>query len=145
MPAADSFEAELKAGRDPSIEAQLAAESDPSMHGPLLMELIGLEADYHRRRGRPVDLAAYVARFPAHREPVERALGERRVLGPGDSIGRYEVLGLAGSGGMGEVYRARDRVLERTVALKVIQRELAGDPSVHQRFEQEARALAAQA
>ncbi len=50
---------------------------------------------------------------------------------------RYEILKLLGEGGMGAVYKARDRELDRVVALKVIRSELAGHPSVLQRFKQE--------
>ena len=50
---------------------------------------------------------------------------------------RYEILKLLGQGGMGAVYKARDRELDRLVALKVIRPELAGHPSILQRFKQE--------
>src|SRR5438094_4568464 len=58
-------------------------------------------------------------------------------LSPGSRLGPYEILGQAGAGGMGEVYRARDTRLDRTVAIKV-SREQFSD-----RFEREARAVAA--
>ncbi len=51
--------------------------------------------------------------------------------------GRYEILNTVGEGGMGAVYKAEDRELGRTVALKVIRPELASDPSILQRFKQE--------
>jgi len=50
---------------------------------------------------------------------------------------RYEILKMLGQGGMGAVYKARDRELDRLVALKVIRPELAGNPSILQRFKQE--------
>src|SRR5256714_1568856 len=50
---------------------------------------------------------------------------------------RYEILKLLGEGGMGAVYKARDQELDRVVALKVIRPELAGHPTVLQRFKQE--------
>jgi tetratricopeptide (TPR) repeat protein len=51
--------------------------------------------------------------------------------------GRYEMLDLIGEGGMGAVYKARDRALDRLVALKVIRPELASQPDILQRFKQE--------
>jgi tetratricopeptide (TPR) repeat protein/predicted Ser/Thr protein kinase len=59
-------------------------------------------------------------------------------LEPGHVLGgRYEILGLLGQGGMGAVYKARDREVDREVALKVIRPELAGHPDVMRRFRQE--------
>jgi eukaryotic-like serine/threonine-protein kinase len=56
--------------------------------------------------------------------------------------GRYEVLGLAGSGGMAEVYRARDELLSRDVALKVLNERLSTDRSFVERFRREAQTAA---
>jgi eukaryotic-like serine/threonine-protein kinase len=64
-------------------------------------------------------------------------------LDPGVRLGTYEILGPLGSGGMGEVYRARDRKLGRDVALKILSATFASDPSRVARFEREARMLAA--
>ena len=47
---------------------------------------------------------------------------------PGTHLGPYEILGLVGAGGMGEVYRARDTRLDRTVAIKVLPADVARDP-----------------
>jgi serine/threonine protein kinase len=60
----------------------------------------------------------------------------------GRRLGVYEVLGLLGAGGMGEVYRARDTRLGRDVAIKVLPAAVAGDPERLDRFEREARVLA---
>ena len=65
------------------------------------------------------------------------------MLDPGSQIGPYEVVSLLGTGGMGEVYRARDTRLGRVVALKVLPPAVAGDIGRRQRFEQEARAASA--
>ena len=64
-------------------------------------------------------------------------------IAPGTRFGPYEVLGLLGSGGMGEVYRARDPRLGREVAVKVLPRDMSSDPDRLRRFEQEARAAGA--
>src|SRR5882757_7288282 len=59
-------------------------------------------------------------------------------LQPGVTFGgRYEILSVLGQGGMGAVYQARDRELDRLIALKVIRPELATDPAILQRFKQE--------
>src|SRR5712692_5465053 len=65
------------------------------------------------------------------------------VLTPGRKLGPYEILGPLGAGGMGEVYRARDQLLGRDVAIKVLPSFLSSDPDRLRRFEQEARAAAA--
>jgi serine/threonine protein kinase len=63
-------------------------------------------------------------------------------LETGSRLGPYEIVGRLGSGGMGEVYRARDPRLDREVAIKVLAEEVA-DPKRLRRFEQEARAAGA--
>ncbi|MGH9519944.1 MAG: serine/threonine-protein kinase, partial [Terriglobales bacterium] len=65
------------------------------------------------------------------------------MLQTGVQLGPYEILDLLGSGGMGEVYRARDPRLGREVAIKVLSADIAADGARLQRFEQEARTLAA--
>ena len=62
-------------------------------------------------------------------------------LTPGTRLGAYEVLALLGSGGMGEVYRARDTRLDRIVAIKVLSAGVAGDPDRRERLDREARAI----
>src|SRR6266436_5950873 len=64
-------------------------------------------------------------------------------LSVGDKLGPYEILAPIGAGGMGEVYRARDTRLNRDIALKVLPEDFARDSARRQRFEQEARAVAA--
>jgi serine/threonine-protein kinase len=63
-------------------------------------------------------------------------------LTPGTRLGVYEILSLIGSGGMGEVYGARDTRLGRDVAIKVLPSEVAADPDRLARFEREAQVLA---
>src|SRR5262245_4853903 len=63
-------------------------------------------------------------------------------LSPGTSLGQYEILALLGSGGMGEVYRARDTRLKRDVAIKVLPGDVALSADRLARFEREATAVA---
>ena len=63
-------------------------------------------------------------------------------LSSGARLGPYEIQAAIGAGGMGEVYRARDTRLDRTVAIKVLPAELSADPERRARFEREARAIA---
>jgi serine/threonine protein kinase len=64
-------------------------------------------------------------------------------LAPGDRLGPYVIERLLGRGGMGVVYRARDTRLDRTVAIKVLPPEFSTDPGRRERFDREARAVAA--
>jgi len=64
-------------------------------------------------------------------------------LAPGTKLGPYEIQSPLGAGGMGEVYRARDTRLDRTVAIKILPAHLSSDPDLHTRFEQEAKSISA--
>jgi Tol biopolymer transport system component len=64
-------------------------------------------------------------------------------LQPGLRLGPYEILSPLGAGGMGEVYKARDTRLDRTVAIKVLPVSLSDDVERRERFEREARAVSA--
>jgi eukaryotic-like serine/threonine-protein kinase len=64
-------------------------------------------------------------------------------LAAGTKLGPYEILSLLGAGGMGEVYRARDTRLERTVAIKTLWHGSTSDPDLLRRFEREARLISA--
>ena len=102
----------------------------------------------------PSERAAYLARHcfdPALRENVVAMLTDpvslsqivkSAALQPGVRIGPYEIVDAIGSGGMGEVYRARDIRLDRVVAIKVLPALLADDRDRLARFEREAKVLA---
>ena len=62
-------------------------------------------------------------------------------LAAGTRLGPYEILAPLGAGGMGEVYKAQDTRLERTVAVKVLPERLSASPEVRQRFEREAKTI----
>jgi serine/threonine protein kinase len=64
-------------------------------------------------------------------------------LASGTKLGSYEILAAIGSGGMGEVYAALDPALNRRIALKVLPEGVAGDVERRDRFEREAKAIAA--
>jgi serine/threonine protein kinase len=62
-------------------------------------------------------------------------------LASGSKLGPYEIVGPLGAGGMGEVYRAKDTRLDRTVAIKVLPSHLSASPELRERFEREARSI----
>src|SRR6516164_6882876 len=62
-------------------------------------------------------------------------------LAPGTHLGPYEITTPLGAGGMGEVYRARDTRLDRSVAIKILPQEVSSDPVRKQRFEREAKTI----
>ncbi|RKH07369.1 serine/threonine-protein kinase [Corallococcus carmarthensis] len=87
-------------------------------------------------------LAAVAATWHAEGRLVE-AVPPPRAFAPGEQVGPYVIVGHAGSGAMGDVYRARDGRLGRDVALKVLPPRFAQDPERLGRFRQEARAAGA--
>ena len=62
-------------------------------------------------------------------------------LSPGNRLGPYEIVGLLGAGGMGEVYRAKDTRLGREVAVKVLPQHLTSNPEIRARFDREAKTV----
>src|ERR1700737_2969697 len=62
-------------------------------------------------------------------------------LAAGSRLGPYEILSALGAGGMGEVYKATDTRLDRTVAIKILPEALAADPQFRDRFDREARTI----
>jgi hypothetical protein len=158
--ACDRFEAAWRAGAPPRLE-EFVAGWEGDKRAALLRELVPLDADYRRARGEPVAPEDYRGRFPElgagwleeHVGGVPAAevttaprngetLPEAEPLLGGRSFDDFEVLEEIGHGGMGVVYRARQRRLNRVVALKMI---LAGEfatPNAVQRFCDEAKNVA---
>ena len=125
---------------------QSALEKDPSERAAFVrascggdetvlrevQSLLSYEADAESFLERPaMDLAR-----GSSNEPHENTLAGR-------TLSHYQVVSLLGAGGMGEVYLARDPRLDRTVAIKILPGDLAGEPERMQRFEREARAASA--
>ena len=88
------------------------------------------------------------AMLAAHQEPggfgdrpVSGSVDDVRLLETGAMVGPYRIDQLIGAGGMGEVYKAGDTRLDRTVAIKVLPETLAADPQFRERFDREARAI----
>ena len=63
-------------------------------------------------------------------------------IGPGTTLGRYEILSEVGTGGMGVVFKAKDTTLGRIVAIKVLRKELVSNAQGFERFRREAKAIA---
>jgi eukaryotic-like serine/threonine-protein kinase len=69
-------------------------------------------------------------------------IGHAPALSAGTRFGAYDIVGFIAAGGMGEVYRASDTRLDRTVAIKVLSANVSDDPAFRERFEREARTIA---
>ncbi len=104
-----------------------------------------LRAFFGRLHGRGPVSEHELARLEAGEAPdddeASSSGGDDDVVGSGTFIDDYELVEKIGSGGMGEVYRARQRSLRRVVALKVLPREAAHDRTALERFRREIRAL----
>jgi WD40 repeat protein len=141
------FEAAWKAGERPAIEDYLADLAEPE-HTALLHELVQIEAEYRRCAGERAEPAEYGERFPdldaewlsgvLATLPAFAVPGPGSGPGPGRCVGDYELLAELGRGGMGVVFMARQKRLNRTVAVKLIRAAELASPAEVQRFRAEA-------
>ncbi len=129
------------------VETACAGDDD------LLSEVESLLAAHAEAGGfieAPPEPVGALLQWGRHRspDPIEHSIDESSAgsttpaLTPGQRLGRYEVLDLLGSGGMGRVYRALDPTLGREVAIKALAHMFRGDSASLRRFEREARVLA---
>ena len=122
-----------------------ALDQPPELRDAFLSDACAGDDDL-RRRMRSL-IAAHAEAGGFLETPVVRFNGAPPgsavpTLQAGDRLGRFEVVGLLGAGGMGEVYRARDSRLGREVAIKILPHAFAADPQRLARFEGESRVLA---
>ncbi|AMY08453.1 Serine/threonine-protein kinase PrkC [Luteitalea pratensis] len=122
---------ECEASERPGLVAE-ECRGDAALHAEVLSLL-----DAHARAG------SFAERHAVPDVPEWLATpSTAATLHSGARLGPYEIVGWLGAGGMGAVYSARDPRLGRTVAIKVLHRELRDDPAIALRFEHEARTLA---
>ncbi|MFK7820312.1 MAG: serine/threonine-protein kinase [Planctomycetaceae bacterium] len=146
------FEKKWQANEPLSIESIAAAETDPIKREALLAELVVLDVDYRRRRGDAPTEQEYADRFPDDASVIRDAFNatvEKKGAFEPPTIARLtelfpalEIIELVGAGGMGAVYKARQKGLDRVVALKVLPEEFGHDVKFALRFTREARTLA---
>ena len=90
----------------------------------------------------PTVVAPRLARTTGASLDTPPSRGAAVTLSPGTRLGPYEIQAAVGAGGMGEVYKAKDTRLERSVAIKVLPAHLGADPKRRARFAREAKAIA---
>ena len=125
---------------------QAALEREPEERAAFISEACGSD-DSLRREVEALlasdGQAGSLIEAPAYAVAAPLIAGDDAQLLVGKSIGHFQIISLVGKGGMGEVYRARDTKLDRTVALKILPEELSVDADRMRRFVREAKAASA--
>jgi serine/threonine protein kinase len=158
----DAFEDEYRAGRVPLIEDFLSRSGDEE-RSSLVVELVLLDVNYRERRGEHPAFIDYAERFPDESYSLRRCFpldpdsddrsfdstitagvaATAQMAAPVHMrLGRYELVEPLGTGGFGEVWKARDPVLERWVAVKMLRSDREFPPPIVEQFLQEGRKLA---
>src|SRR5204863_9751328 len=117
-----------------------ALDRPPSTREAFVREACGADDDLRREVESLLAARSDAGDFLSAPARTESTGGEGR-LAVGTRLGPYEVVSLLGAGGMGEVYKARDMRLGRTVAIKLLAGDAASCPDLRKRFEREARTI----
>jgi serine/threonine protein kinase len=144
----DRFEAAWRTGKKPQIEEFLQEARDVP-RTQLLQAMLAVDIQYRQKAGEDLNEEDYRRRFPENLETIHAIFVQRDTTTsfPAEVdrpipqvLGDYELLERVGSGGMGVVYKARHRRLNRLVALKVLRSEFIESPEAARRFAREMEA-----
>jgi serine/threonine-protein kinase len=126
----------LKRVQEKPVPPSVVDASIPQRLSDVVMKC--LEVDVARRYQTTAEILVDLGGEAVGASMAQASIASLAAIGPGSQFGpRYMIESVIGEGGMGKVYKAHDNDLDRTVALKLVRRELANDPNSMQRFKQE--------